>query len=269
MQTPHPRIYDRARLYDVAFSFRDTAAECDALAALLQRHAGRTPASVLELAAGPARHAREFARRGAAAAALDSAPAMCAFAHDRARADGVALEAVCADMVDFRLDRRFDLALLLMDSASYLLDNDAVISHLRAVAAHLADGGLYVLEMSHPRDAFGTGASTHTSWTQTLDGWSVTTQWGAAGDAFDPITQQEQVTVTLDWTGPDGGGHLVDTARQRRFTATEFDALVRASGCFEAVERLGSLTPSEPPVPFDDSPAAWRMVPVLRRLPGP
>lgn len=266
MDPNHRQIYDQARLYDLAFSFRDVPAECNTLAALLRRHAGREPLSVLELAAGPARHAREFARRGAAAAALDSVPAMGRYALDRAREDGVAIEAVCADMVDFQLGRRFDLVVLLMDSASYLLDNDAVIRHLRSVADHLADDGLYVLEMCHPRDAFGIGGSTRSDWTQELDGRRVSTQWGAEGDAFDPITQVEQVTVTLDWAGPEGNGRLVETARQRRFTATEFDALVRASGCFEVLDRLGALTP---PVPFDNARAAWRMVPVLRRLPCP
>lgn len=264
MHTPHQGVYDQARVYDVAFSFRDVAAECDTLAALVQRHAGHAPAAVLELAAGPARHAREFARRGAAATALDRVPAMGAYALDRAREDGVAIEAVCADMTAFELGRRFDLALLLMDSASYLLDNDSTIAHLRAVAAHLVDGGLYVLEMSHPRDAFGLGASTRSEWTQEEHGWRVSTRWGAEGDDFDPIAQVEQVTATLDWTGPAGSGRLVETARQRRFTATEFDALVRAAGGFETVQTLGALAPS---VPFDNAPAAWRMVPVLRRLP--
>jgi hypothetical protein len=239
------------------------AAECATLAALVQRHRGGPPAAVLELAAGPARHAREFARRGAAATALDCAPAMGAYALARAHEGGVAIDAVCADMLGFRLDRRFDLAVLLMDSASYLLDNDAVLRHLDAVADHLVDGGLYVLEMGHPRDAFGLAASTQSVWTREADGLSVTTRWGAEGDAFDPITQVEAVTVTLDWSGPEGSGHLVETARQRRFTATEFDALVRASGRFEMVERLGALAP---PVPFDNAKAAWRMVPVLRRL---
>jgi SAM-dependent methyltransferase len=219
--------------------------------------------AVLELAAGPARHAREFARRGALATALDAVPAMNTYALAQAQADGVALHTVCADMTDFRLDQRFDLAVLLMDSASYLLDNDAVLRHLRCVAGHLADGGLYVLEMGHPRDAFGVGAgSTHTSWTAESRGLRVSTRWGHDDDPFDPIAQIDEVRVHLQWSGPDGDGELTDTARQRRFTANEFDALVRASGCFETVARYGALDVA---VPFDNAAAAWRMVPVLRR----
>jgi SAM-dependent methyltransferase len=238
------------------------AAECDTLAALAARHGGPV-ATFLELAAGPARHAREFARRGAAGTALDVQPAMCEHARRAADADGLALDVVCADMTRFELGRRFDLAVLLMDSASYLLDNDAVLRHLDCVARHLRDGGLYVLEMSHPRDAFGVGGSTDTRWvSESDDGLRVEMQWGAEGDAFDPVTQVDEVTVTMAWSGPQGSGELVERARQRRCTANEFDALVRASGVFAIVEWLGALAPS---VAFGNDRAAWRMVPVLRK----
>ena len=266
MDTNHRRIYDRAHCYDVAFGFRDIAAECDTLAALALRHAARAPASVLELAAGPARHAREFARRGLDATALDAVPAMLDLASRHALREGVALTTQCADMADFALVQRFDLAVLLMDSASYLLDNAAVLQHLACVARHLNDGSLYVLEMSHPRDAFGVGASNDTQWTAEAEGLRVDMRWGAPGDAFDPVTQVDEVTVSMAWSGPEGDGRIVERARQRRFTANEVDALVRASGDFDLVEWMGSLAP---PAPFDNERAAWRMVAVLRkRAPG-
>jgi SAM-dependent methyltransferase len=259
----HQRIYQQARAYDVAFGFRDIPAECNTLAALVSRHAARPVTGMLELAAGPARHAREFARRGVAATALDSTQSMVDYALERAARDGVHLTAVRADMCDFQLVQRFDLVVLLMDSASYLLDNAAVLRHLDCVAQHLAAAGLYVLEMSHPRDAFGTGSSTSTKLTSAEDGLRVDMQWGAEGDTFDPITQVDEVTVKLDWSCPDGGGQIIERARQRRFTVNEFDALVRACGNFEIVEWLGSLAA---PVPFSNDPAAWRMVPVLRKV---
>ncbi|MDO9355748.1 MAG: class I SAM-dependent methyltransferase, partial [Solirubrobacteraceae bacterium] len=79
MEPGHPLIYQHARCYDIAFAFRDIAVECDTLEAIALRHLGRPVASVLELAAGPARHAREFARRGVSATALDNSAAMCAY----------------------------------------------------------------------------------------------------------------------------------------------------------------------------------------------
>jgi SAM-dependent methyltransferase len=262
MDQSHHRIYHQARCYDVAFGFRDVSAECDSLAALTSRHSGRPVATVLELAAGPARHAREFARRGAAATALDMSSTMCEYALECAAHDGVHLQTVAADMCEFNLGQRFDLAVLLMDSSSYLLDNEAVLSHMGCVARHLVDGGLYVLQMSHPRGAFGVGTSTNTQWTSEADGLRVEVRWGADGDAFDPITQVDEVTVRMDWSGPCGSGSLVERACQRRFTANEFDALVRASGQFDTVEWLGSLAPA---TPFSNDRAASYMVPVLRK----
>lgn len=264
MDSSHQRVYSAARCYDVAFGFRDIAAECDALAHLATRHGPGAPRAVLELAAGPARHAREWARRGVAATALDSSPAMCEHALACAARDGVPLQAVVADMEDFTLDARFDLALMPMDSSSYLLDNDSALRHLDCVARHLVDGGLYVLEMTHPRMTFGVGAATVSDWTAEADGLSVHTCWGAAGDPFDPFTQIDEVTVTMAWTGPEGQGQLVERARQRRFTPNEVDALVRVGGQFEIVEWLGSLAKAQP---FNSDPSAQFMVPVLRKRP--
>jgi hypothetical protein len=85
------------------------------------------------------------------------------------------------------------------------------------------------------------GSSTSSKWTTEEEGFRVDMQWGAEGDAFDPITQMDEVTVKLDWSGPDGEGLLVERSRQRRFMAKEFDALVRACGDFEIVEWLGSM----------------------------
>ena len=102
----HDAIHRAARCHDVAFGFRDIGAECDTPSALAARHGptGEPPRSMLELAAGPARHAREFARRGAHAAALDTSPAMCDYARAQAVRDGVGLDVVCADMRAFDND---------------------------------------------------------------------------------------------------------------------------------------------------------------------
>jgi SAM-dependent methyltransferase len=262
MEPSHQRVYSAAECYDVAFNFRDIAAECDTLTSLAERHGHGAPRTMLELAAGPARHAREWARRGLAATALDSSPAMCEYALACAARDGVPLHAVVADMVAFELGMRFDLAVMPMDSSSYLLDNAAALSHLDCVARHLADGGLYVLEMTHPRSVFGVGVSTGTDWISEAEGLRVHTCWGAYGDAFDPITQVDEVTVTMTWSGPRGEGRIVERARQRRFTANEVDALVRASGQFEIVEWLSSLAQA---TAFSNAPNATFMVPVLRK----
>ena len=117
--------------------------------------------------------------------------------------------------------------------------------------------------MNHPRDVFSMGRSTSTRWEMERDGTTVRIAWGGDDDAFDPVTQIADVTVTLEYEGPDGAGALTDAAPQRCFTANELRALVAASGRFEIADIFGALDAS---VPFTSRPEAWRMVPVLRRL---
>lgn len=259
----HLEFYSLARYYDIAFDFRDVPAECDFLGELARLHRGSAPRSFLELAAGPARHAREFARREIRATALDSAPGMVEYALAAARGQNIPFDCVCADMVDFRLPQTYDLAALLMDSSSYLLDNDAVLRHLACVADHLTAGGIYVLEMGHPRDAFRVGTSTVDKWDTERDGVKVSVAWGAEGDLFDPITQITEVSVTMRYESREGSGVVTDRAPQRCFTANEVRALVTASGRFELVTMLGAMNLA---VALSNEKAAWRMVPVLRKV---
>src|SRR6266478_5249084 len=58
-----PGIYDEPEFYEVACAYRDVPAEVDALLRWSGKH-HEPPRSVLELAAGPAGHARNLARRG-------------------------------------------------------------------------------------------------------------------------------------------------------------------------------------------------------------
>jgi hypothetical protein len=60
-------IYDDPWAYELACGFRDVPAEVNVLLGWCARYRDSAPVrTVLELAAGPAEHAREFARRGIA-----------------------------------------------------------------------------------------------------------------------------------------------------------------------------------------------------------
>ena len=100
-------------------------------------------------------------------------------------------------MTDFDLQEKFDLAALLMDSATYLLTNEDVYRHLRSVARHLNPNGLYVLEMNHPKFVLGGPKSERPDWEMERDGKTVRFQWGQPDDPSDPITQIEHVTTII------------------------------------------------------------------------
>jgi SAM-dependent methyltransferase len=235
-------IYDEPELYELACAYRDVPGEVDALERWFRRHArlagtaAAGPGSVLELAAGPAEHALEFARRGARATALDLSPAMCARARDKARRDGLELAVVRADMRDFRLEPRYDLVVTMLNSVCHLMTLDDLVAHLGAAAAHTAPGGLYIMELAHPADLLGRVPRTSSEWDSDIGPRHV---------------QAGSRTVT-------------DVVPNRFWTATEVTAATRLAGGFEVTASYGDFADGVPV----GAPSAWRLIMVLRRQPA-
>lgn len=255
-------IYDDPAAYELACGFRDVPDEVDQLLAWSDEH-GRPARTVLELAAGPAEHAREFARRGLAATALDLSPAMCAYA----KTMGPDLAVVQADMTTFRLAERFDLIVTMLDSTAHLHGLDPMVAHFTRAAEHLAEGGVYILEMSHPGDRLSADPSTATTWTVEKDDLRADVRWGSLDDTLDPLTQIVDDRVTITITGPPArpGGPAVTRVVEgvvpyRFWTATELEAAVRLSGALEIVAQYGDFADVPP-----TDPTAWRLITVLRR----
>jgi SAM-dependent methyltransferase len=248
-------VYDAPDAYEIAFSYRDVVAEVDAL---LAWHGGPAK-TALELAAGPADHALELARRGYRASTVDLSPAMCARAARRASDAGLTLAHVVeADMVDFRLDERFDLVFCLIDSLAHVLDLDRLVAHLDCVRRHLAPGGVYVTETLHPADGFRPGSRTETDWTVERDGVRVRIRWGHGDEPMDPLTQVTRMLVTMDMSGPAGERTFAEVLPQRFWTNDELDAAARLAG-LRVAARYGDYGGG----PLD-GPQAWRLLSVFR-----
>jgi SAM-dependent methyltransferase len=264
-----PGIYDEPEFYAAACAYRDVPSEVDALLRWWSlQHEGqrdRLPRSVLELAAGPAEHARVLAARGVAATALDINPRMSAWAQAKATAAGQELTVVTADMRDFTLPATFDLAITMLNSLCHLLTLDDLVAHLAAVSRHVAGGGLYIMELAHPADVLSRNPRTISDWVTDLVDGSVTVRWGGTGDRIDPITQVTREHVTVTYRKNDGTVRTVaDVVPNRFWTATEVDAAIRLAGGFTVAARYGDF---DGDVGLDD-PSAWRMILVLRGLPA-
>ncbi len=267
-------IYREPELYQLACAYRDVPAEVAALLTWLDKHAklaggGGGVRSVLELAAGPAEHARELARRGLRSTALDFSPAMCAYAAGQAKAAGLELNVAEADMRDFRItgpdggQTRFDLAITMLNSVCHLLTLDDLVNHLSAVSAQLTPGGLYIVELAHPADFFSPAPRTSSEWTVDVGGVHAQVRWGGRQDRIDPLTQVTDEHMTIKATAADGTIRTVsDVVPNRFWTLTEFTAALRLAGGYELAASYGD---------FDDTttlgaPTAWRMILILRRV---
>jgi len=275
-------IYDEPELYQLACAYRDVPAESGALLAWYAAHYAGPSAggvrSVLELAAGPAEHARELARRGLRATALDRSPAMCAYAAAQAEAAGVDLNVVEADMRDFHItapdggQTLFDLAITMLNSVCHLFTLDDLVPHLNAVAAHLVLGGLYIVELAHPADFFAQAPRTSSEWTVDAGGVHAQVRWGGRQDRIDPLTQVTDEHMTTRATAEDGTVTAVsDVVPNRFWTLTEFTAAVRlanaeraAAGSGTGFELAASYGDFDETTPLDAA-TAWRMILILRR----
>lgn len=258
----HEDFYSFAKYYDIAFDFKDVPKECSFLKELALKHLHHPLSSFIEFGAGPALHCLELAKELPLVTAVDLSQEMTEYAKSKAADLGVSVHCDCADMINYSSHNKYDMAALFMDSTSYLLTNTQVIDHLRSVGKILKPGGLYVLEMSHPKSVFDVSKSTVNEWEMERDDIKVKVTWGSPDDKFDPITQLTEVSVTLDYKDGERNGTIKDCSPQRCFTATEFAALVAASGAFEIIEYYGGMGSN---LSFNNEEHSWRMVPVLKK----
>jgi SAM-dependent methyltransferase len=250
----HP-LYDRADLYDLAFSW-DPALEAAFYADLLG------PGRLLDVGCGTGRILAALAARGRLVIGLERSEAMAA----AARARG--LEVVIGDMCDFRLGGArgaafCDGALSHLSTFRYLLEDAHVRAHLDAMAAALpARGARYAID----HDLVGRDynpAHPGQRWTVRAGGFDVTASWRALGFPRNGRVLEEA------WIRVTGAGELRHIEELRAWTLHEFVRAIECHGAFE-IERWFAA-PFEVAAPF--RPVPWaprddetrRVVTVLRR----
>jgi SAM-dependent methyltransferase len=258
-------MYRKPRLYDLAFGFRNIAAECDGLLTLAARYGITRPKSVLELACGPAHHLRELARRDLDCHGIDINAEMLDYARELSRGERVEVTLRRGDMRTFHSSKRFDLILCLFDSFAQCTTERDAIATLRSAAAALKAGGLLFIEFTHPSDYFGAGRSrTVDQWTQS-DG-ELTVNARFAITRLDPVGETFVASLVIEPKGTGNGkrsrsGRLVMRWMQRMWLRGGFQYVALASGAFDIVGWYGDI---DPIVPLEN-PEAWRMIAVLRR----
>ncbi len=255
----HP--YERPELYELAFAWRDYGQSIDFLSEASRLAGLASVKSMVELGCGPAQYAREFARRGIESFGVDLAPEMALYAQkifDEESLPGYILE---ADMRDFNLEHPVDLTVCMMATFGLLLTNDDVVSHFRAVARNLPTGGMYIIELPHPRDVYGVGSSTKNVWEMEKDGGKLSIDWSSDPD-FDPITEVSTGDVIMTWEHDGTSDKHIAPEQFRQYSLGTLKALIDLAGGLEIAGIYGDLKVD---VPFDNTKKSWRMVTVLRK----
>jgi hypothetical protein len=145
-----------------------------------------------------------------------------------------------------------------------LLTNDELLAHLRTVAANLKPDGLYLIDLTHPRDCslWGYGDFQYTG---ERDGCRVTIDWATNAPQADPLSGVIDIEVLMRVTEPDGSQHeFRDRARERLLLPQEIVALAERSGVMRVVGWYGDFRLEQP---FDNTREARRMICVLSNSP--
>lgn len=245
-------FYRFAHAYDIAFSDRDHNDEYEFLLWCFNNFAKvqniwNYEKVFLEVACGPANQARAFAQSGWTALGLDLSESMIDYAKSKDKEADVKIKYYTEDMTDFHIAEKALIVSNPLESISHILTNEAMISHLRAVANAMVKGGVYIIEGTHPKFFFPDNLPNQ--WTMKDASTVVDIQFGLPDDEYDPVTQIWNVTARLNIKEKNRKPITTESKSFHRwYLAQEFKMLFQISGAFESVNFLGDMTIPAPPL---------------------
>lgn len=237
--------YEDAALYD--FEYRRRRGDVNHYRRLARRLAPGGP--ILELGCGSGRVLAPLARDGHRVIGLDTSQAMLRRARARLEALGRAARerghVVRADMRRFALLARFPLIVCPFNAFQHLYTREDVAACLRAVAAHLADGGRFAFDVLNP-DLKWLTREARKRWARTRFRHPTTGERleYSTNQTYDPVTQIAYMRIYYERLDvPEGSPERrtrVVRLCQRQFFPAELEALLAANG-FTVDERCGGF----------------------------
>ncbi|MHA1907775.1 MAG: class I SAM-dependent DNA methyltransferase [Candidatus Thorarchaeota archaeon] len=160
-------IYDKfSKYYDLMYSHYEYEAECDYLEELFNNYAPTMPKSILDIGCGTGTHAYHLAGRRYQVFGFDMSETQIQIAKEKVGELGPKnLEFQVADMRDFTLDRKFDIAISMFGSVGYLTTDEDIHNAFQRINEHLDSAGLFVFEFWNLRGVI----PGNTSWLRAED----------------------------------------------------------------------------------------------------
>lgn len=215
-------LYSNPEIYDVAFGW-DLRLELDFLESCSEAHTTGPIRRILEPACGTGRLLLAFAEREYEVVGYDRSPEMVAYASRKlGRVGG---RAVRGDMVGYRPQGQFDVAINLVNSIGYLLSDDDLLAHLTRIADALRPGGVYITQFNYAGEP--EELSTFGPWTNRRGNISTTLTWSVVREDLEARRSHQHCTV-IARVGKERRvieeDHLL-----RLWTQEDFDRLIVAS----------------------------------------
>ena len=234
-------VYNSPKYYEIAFSFRDIAAEVDFLEKLIAKYSKIPVKTFFELASGNGPHLEELCRRGYRYVGLELNPGMVDYTRRKIKENNLAGEVIQGDMVEFSIKEPADCALVFLGSL-YVKNDEELKRHLNSVAKSLKSGGLYILDgvvSFYPKDI-------HTqSWEVNRDDIEIAATYKATW-----IDEKEKIingTITLNVK--DGGAtkQIEHSEVRKVYSASEFIARAEQTGFWKSVGFFRNFDINSPP----------------------
>jgi len=206
-----------ARFYDALYAIKDYAGAARKLHVLIQESAPGAR-SLLDVGCGTGLHL-EHLRQHYEVEGLDISGDLLAVARDRL--PGVGLH--CADMVDFRLPRRFDVVACLFSAIAYVRTLDRMQAAVATMAAHLQPGGLLVIEPWFDPERYWTGTITANH----VDAPDLKIAWMYTSKRED---MQSVLDIHYLVGTPEHVEHFTEEHRMGLFTHEQYLSAFRAAG---------------------------------------
>lgn len=191
---------------------------------------------VLELGCGTGRVTIPLAEAGMHLTGLDIVPEMLALA--RAKAGGLPIEWIEADVRDFHLGRRFRLIFETGSVFMHLLERREQEAFLACVREHLEPGGRFLFGVMFPHAELIVSEPEEKDWFTYEDEQGLQVRVSGT-ELYDPLRQVKLETAYRRWTDADGREVERVAPLSLRYTfPQEMEALLHHNG-FEVVERYG------------------------------
>jgi SAM-dependent methyltransferase len=258
IETLHQSIYDHPKYYDLVFG-SDCAAEVKFITGCGTQFMNREPARLFEPACGTGRLLYALAKRGFEVGGLDLNAKAVEFCNARFRRHGLSPVAFVADMADFRVRRRYDIAFNTINSFRHLSTETAARNHLQSVGKAVRLGGLYLLGVHlTPTDV---APSETESWSARRGHLSINTHmWTKHRDRRKRV---ERFGIRFEIHRPTARFQIVDELVLRSYTPAQMNRLIQASKCWEVLETFNFGYDLNDPIEVDST--TEDVVYVLRR----
>ncbi len=223
--------YDYPQYYDLGF--RDVVKdEANFLEAAFKKYVPFKVRKLFEPGCGTGRLVIEMASRGFQLTGLDLNPNALAYCGKKLERKGLKAKLVVGDMTDFALSPPFDAAFNTLNTFRHLTTEDQAVRHLKLIAKHLKQGGIYVLAFHLlPPDADLYGAE---RWTASQGKTKINYSLNVVDSSR--RKRVERLSITMNIHKPSGKIRLKDEFDLRLYNASQVKSLFASVPELELVE---------------------------------